>query len=175
MMMRGGNGWRLSLPPTHTPETHTQQHTLTPITTPITTRQQQHNSHFHKLPGGLVDGVSLPVGMACELALGCVLNLVVLHSMSRPDDPLHSKALPLVATVGLIVAGSGFSGPGLNPAMTTSYFLHYRDAKGRAAADHALLYWLAPVAGAALGGLVWRRLRGPGVGAPKRARKTRTA
>jgi hypothetical protein len=38
-------------------------------------------SHFHKLPGGLAAGVSLPVGMACEAVLGCVLNLVVLYSM----------------------------------------------------------------------------------------------
>lgn len=73
-----------------------------------------------------------------------------------------------------IIAGSGFSGPGLNPAMTGAFFVHVGGS--RSALDHALLYWAAPLAGAALGGLVWRRVHGPGVAAPpKRARKTRTA
>jgi hypothetical protein len=37
-------------------------------------------SHFHKLPGGLRQGVALQVGVAVEMLLGCILNIVVLYS-----------------------------------------------------------------------------------------------
>lgn len=119
--------------------------------------------HFHKLPGGLADGVPLGVGMACEAVLGCVLNLVVLYSMETTNK-LVSQVLPILATIGLILAGSGFSGPGLNPAMTFAFFVHYSDT--RSPTEHALLYWAAPIAGAIAGGLVWRAMHGP-VGAGK--------
>lgn len=71
-----------------------------------------------------------------------------------------------------ILAGSGFSGPGLNPAMITSFFFHYNDK--RSPLDHALLYWAAPVAGALAGGAIWRAVFGPGVGKKPTARKART-
>jgi glycerol uptake facilitator-like aquaporin len=47
--------------------------------------------------------------------------------------------------------------------MTFSFFVHYSD--NRSALEHALLYWAAPFAGALAGGLLWRLLHGPGVGA----------
>jgi glycerol uptake facilitator-like aquaporin len=50
--------------------------------------------------------------------------------------------------------------------MTFSFFVHYND--GRTWAQHALLYWVAPFAGALAGGLIWRALHGPGVGATKK-------
>jgi hypothetical protein len=62
-----------TLPPSHPP-------TLPPSQPPLPPPPP---SHFHKLPGGLVEGVSLPVGMACEAILGCVLNLVVLFAMGE--------------------------------------------------------------------------------------------
>ncbi|KAI8472976.1 MAG: aquaporin-like protein [Monoraphidium minutum] len=129
--------------------------------------------HFHKLPGGLAPGVSLPVGMACEAVLGCILNLVVLYSMTTANK-LASQVLPILATIALILAGSVFSGPGLNPAMTFSFFVHYGD--NRSPTEHALLYWAAPFAGAVAGGLVWRILHGPGVGPARKvpAPKKRT-
>jgi hypothetical protein len=234
------------------------------------------HSHFHKLPGGLADGVSLQLGMACEFFLGALLNLVVLFSMceclggrggraggggggSRQQaacskrvgsthksrvlthrHPLHRNrppiahrpshhqqagelgaahrghhrtgelgpprlanrsqslgrllkpapsllaapvpprpphlipqlpSLPLPPSTRQITAGSGFSGPGLNPAMTFSFFVHYSDAAG--ALQHALLYWAAPIAGALAGGLAWRAVNGPGVGKRAAVRRGR--
>jgi len=38
------------------------------------------SSHFHKLPPGLQAGVALELGVAVELLLGLVINIVVLHS-----------------------------------------------------------------------------------------------
>lgn len=68
------------VPPTSPPAP--RQPLRSPSLTPRTPPPHFHpSSHFHKLPGGLAAGVPLPVGMACEAVLGCVLNLVVLYSM----------------------------------------------------------------------------------------------
>ncbi|GBF93218.1 aquaporin-like [Raphidocelis subcapitata] len=127
--------------------------------------------HFHKIPGGLVEGVPLPVGMACEALLGCVLNLVVLLAMET-SNKLVAKVLPICVTIGLVFIGSGYSGPGLNPIMLLSFFIHY--SEGKSPFDHFLLYWVAPFAGAFLGGLIWRLTHGPGVGQAKKPAKRRT-
>lgn len=37
-------------------------------------------SHFHKLPPGLQKGVALELGVAVEMLLGLIINLVVLHA-----------------------------------------------------------------------------------------------
>jgi len=55
--------------------------------------------------------------------------------------------------------------------MTTSFFVHYSDT--RSAVQHVLLYWVAPIAGALAGGLVWRIVHGPGVGKRHVVRKAR--
>jgi glycerol uptake facilitator-like aquaporin len=53
--------------------------------------------------------------------------------------------------------------------MLFSFFIHY--SEGKSPFDHFLLYWVAPFAGALLGGLIWRLTHGPD--AAKRPAKRR--
>eukprot|EP00775_Hariotina_reticulata_P013405 gene13405-13533_t len=124
--------------------------------------------HFHKLPGGLRQGVALQVGVGVEMLLGCILNMVVLYA----GDTQHKRAgywAPIVATVLLIVAGSHFTGPSMNPAMAFSWFHHFQ---GHSWQEQICVYWLAPFAGAMLGGLLYRWIMpGDALGNGKPARK----
>lgn len=51
-------------------------------------------SRFHQLPGGLKDGVQLHIGVGVEMALGLVLNIVVLYAMGESLDGLRLVYVP---------------------------------------------------------------------------------
>jgi hypothetical protein len=40
-------------------------------------------SHFHKLPGGLAEGVDMSIGFVAEAGLSATLNSVVLYSLGE--------------------------------------------------------------------------------------------
>eukprot|EP00882_Tetradesmus_deserticola_P021403 GHRQ01023174.1.p1 GENE.GHRQ01023174.1~~GHRQ01023174.1.p1 ORF type:complete len:275 (+),score=85.91 GHRQ01023174.1:178-1002(+) len=110
---------------------------------------------FHTLPGGLKAGVQLQVGVGVEVLLGLVLNLVVLYASDAKHNKIVAYWSPVAATILLIVTGSHFTGPSMNPAVAFSWYHHYQ---GHSWMQQILVYWLAPLAGAVLGGLLYRVL-----------------
>eukprot|EP00878_Enallax_costatus_P017449 GHUV01018329.1.p2 GENE.GHUV01018329.1~~GHUV01018329.1.p2 ORF type:complete len:119 (+),score=40.01 GHUV01018329.1:607-963(+) len=86
------------------------------------------------------------------MLLGLILNVVVLYAMDT-DNKRMAYWSPVVATVALIVTGSHFTGPSMNPAVAFSWFHHYQ---GHSWTEQITVYWLAPFAGAMLGGLLYR-------------------
>jgi hypothetical protein len=52
-----------------------------------------------------------------------------------------------------LVAGSYFTGPGVNPAISFSWYHHYQ---GLDLQQHLWLYWAAPFVGALTAGLAYR-------------------
>jgi hypothetical protein len=55
-------------------------------------------SRFHTLPGGLKAGVQLQVGVAVEMLLGMVLNMVVLYASGEgnPQITIRSHYITLL-------------------------------------------------------------------------------
>ncbi|WIA17089.1 hypothetical protein OEZ85_013988 [Tetradesmus obliquus] len=113
---------------------------------------------FHTLPGGLKPGVALGVGVGVEMLLGMVLNMVVLYASDAQRSKFVAYWSPVFATVLLIVTGSYFTGPSMNPAVAFSWYHHYQ---GHSWLEQIAVYWLAPFAGAMLGGLLYRLLLKP--------------
>jgi len=108
--------------------------------------------HFHKLPAGLKEGVDLQLGFGIEAGFSALLNIIVLYSIDTKNK-MFAYWAPIVATVILLVAGSYFTGPSLNPAIAFSWYHHYQ---GLALWQHVLLYWMAPFLGAMAGAAIYR-------------------
>lgn len=68
---------------------------------------------------------------------------------------------PLLATVVLIVAGSYYTGPSMNPAVAASWHFHYVIGR-RDLTEVVLVFWVAPFVGALVAGLLFRLLGGSG-------------
>ncbi|BDA44538.1 probable aquaporin SIP1-1 at C-terminar half [Coccomyxa sp. Obi] len=117
-----------------------------------------------ELAEGVKPGVSLAAGAFCEFALAFVLNLAILYSMSTKRK-LVGALTPLVITVVLVIAGSSYTGPSMNPAHAFSwnYFLD-----GHSRVQHITVFWVAPLAGALGAGLLWNSATAPATKAKKR-------
>lgn len=106
---------------------------------------------FHKLSGGLKDGVALEAGFLCEAVLGFLLNLVVLYSIETRNRRLGYWT-PLLSNIFLTMVGAHYTGPSLNPVVTFSWYWHFQ---GHTIAEHVAVFWLAPFTGAVAAGLLW--------------------
>ncbi|KAL4859000.1 Aquaporin SIP1-1 [Chlorella vulgaris] len=101
---------------------------------------------------GLRPGVGLLAGAACEFTLGAILSFVVLWSGQLKNGVLRLW-VPLLATVVAVKAGADTSGPSLNPAFTFAFVFLY---PLQTPLEHLFVYWVAPIAAAAFGGLAFR-------------------
>lgn len=68
----------------------------------------------------------------------------------RPARSVLRLWVPLLATVLAVKAGEGVTGPSLNPAFTFSWLFLFPHSQS--AAEHCLVYWVAPLAAGLFGG-----------------------
>ncbi len=143
----------MQIPPPHMPCPHHRPLTLTVAY--HATHLLPHTCHrsFVALPGGVKAGVALELGFACEALLGFLLNLIVLYS-GHTHNKLLGYWTPILACVPLTLVGQQLTGPSLNPFISFSWYWHFQV---HSAAEHILVYWVAPFSGALLAGAMWRR------------------
>ncbi|XP_061357762.1 aquaporin SIP1-1-like [Gastrolobium bilobum] len=109
--------------------------------------------HMLKGPSLKVD---LHKGAIAEGVLTFTLNLVILFVMLRgPKNPLLKVYLIALATVALVIPGSGYTGPSMNPA--NAFGWAYVNNKHNTW-ELFYVYWLFPFIGAIFAALVYRFL-----------------
>ncbi|XP_027347918.1 aquaporin SIP1-1-like [Abrus precatorius] len=109
----------------------------------------------HMLKGPLLK-VDLHTGAMVEGVLTFIHNLINLSIMLKgPKNPFLKVYLFSVATVILVVLGSGFTGPSLNPA--NAFGWAYANNKHNTW-EQFYVYWICPFVGATLAALVYRFL-----------------
>lgn len=109
--------------------------------------------HMLKGPSLKVD---LHAGAIAEGVLTFTHNLAILFIMLRgPENPWLKVYLLSVATVGLVILGSGYTGPSMNPA--NAFGWAYLNNKHNTW-ELFYVYWVCPLMGASLAALVYRSL-----------------
>ncbi|KAF5458352.1 hypothetical protein F2P56_022385 [Juglans regia] len=100
--------------------------------------------------------VDMHTGAVAEGVLTFVLSVALLLIMLRgPKSPLLKVWLLAVTTVGLVVAGSGYTGPSMNPANAFGWaFLNNQHSNW----IHFYVYWICPLIGATLAAWIFRFL-----------------
>lgn len=100
--------------------------------------------------------VDLHTGAVVEGVLTFVLSFALLLIMLRgPKSPLLKMWLLAATTVGLVVAGSGYTGPSMNPANAFGWaFVNSQHNSW----EHFYVYWICPLTGATLAGWIFRFL-----------------
>lgn len=113
------------------------------------------HTHRHTLEGPVIKpGVNTAVGALTEFSLVLFLNTLVLYIFfGRPSSVGQKAAVLLPATLVAIMAGAAFTGPSMNPLFAFSWAYHHNR---HTSLDHFLVYWIAPISGAVLAGLVFR-------------------
>ncbi|GAB2250806.1 hypothetical protein Droror1_Dr00017056 [Drosera rotundifolia] len=119
----------------------------------------------------MLGGPSLKVdphtGAIAEGVLTFLISLVVLIVVIRVRGALLFKTwLLAVATVVLVVAGSGYTGPSMNPA--NAFGWAYLNDKHNTW-EHFYVYWISPFIGATAAAVVFRVLFPP----PKKQKKSK--
>ncbi|KAL9259311.1 Aquaporin SIP1-2-like protein [Drosera capensis] len=119
----------------------------------------------------MLGGPSLKVdphtGAIAEGVLTFLISLVVLIVVIRVRGALLFKTwLLAVATVVLVVAGSGYTGPAMNPA--NAFGWAYLNNKHNSW-EHFYVYWISPFIGATAAAVVFRVLFPP----PKKQTKSK--
>ncbi|KAJ1404300.1 Major intrinsic protein [Sesbania bispinosa] len=109
--------------------------------------------HLLKGPSLKVD---LHTGAIAEGVLSFTHNLTILFIMLRgPKNPWLKVYLLSVATVILVIPGSVYTGPSMNPA--NAFGWAYLDNKHNTW-EQFYVYWICPLLGASLAALVYRFL-----------------
>ena len=109
----------------------------------------------HTLKGPYLK-VDLHTGAMAEGALTFALNLARLFVMLKgPRNPLLKVYLLAVATVSLLIPGSGYTGPSMNPA--NAFGWAYVNKKHNTW-EQFYVYWICPFIGAILAGWLYRSL-----------------
>lgn len=100
--------------------------------------------------------VDLHTGAIAEGALTFALNLTILLVMLKgPKNPLLKVYLISVATVSLVIAGSAYTGPSMNPANAFGWaYINNRHNTW----EQFYVYWICPFIGATLAASVYRFL-----------------
>lgn len=122
---------------------------------------------FGNYAHGVSPGASLLQGFCAEALLSFLLNIVILWAMETRHKRL-AKLAPYIATVILIPAGAGYSGPFMNPAFAFSWFFHL---KGAAMWEHISVFWGGCLLGSYLAGLAWFYLVSPPLKAKTAAKR----
>jgi len=113
------------------------------------------SQYKHRLKGPSLK-VDLLTGVVAEAALSLGLSFAILFIVLRgPKNPLLKVWLIAVATVGMVVAGSGYTGPSMNPANAFGWaFVNNQHNTW----EHFYVYWIGSFTGATLAGWIYRFL-----------------
>ncbi|MCO5577874.1 hypothetical protein L7F22_031709 [Adiantum nelumboides] len=89
--------------------------------------------------------VDLNKGILSELILTFLITFSVLVAIFKgPKSKFWKNWIIVLATVGVIILGAGYTGPSLNPAHAFAWaYVNNRHSN----LEHLLVYWLAPLAG----------------------------
>ncbi|XP_028796859.1 aquaporin SIP1-1-like [Neltuma alba] len=99
--------------------------------------------------------VDLHTGAMAEGALTFALNLAILIFLKGPKNPLLKVYLVSVTTVSLVIPGSAYTGPSMNPANAFGWaYINNRHNTW----EQFYVYWICPFIGATLAASVYRFL-----------------
>ncbi|CAI5997741.1 unnamed protein product [Closterium sp. NIES-64] len=102
----------------------------------------------------LPPGVSVLAGATAEFTLTFLLFLVVMWTLFLgPSSDRLKEVIMVSATIVVIAAGMGFSGPSLNPLFAFGW-VYTLDQE--MSVQHFIVYWAAPTAGAVLAAAFYR-------------------
>ncbi|KAK9086164.1 hypothetical protein Syun_028558 [Stephania yunnanensis] len=111
-------------------------------------------------PQYMLEGPSLKVdlhtGAIAEGVLTFLISFAVLYIVIKgPKSPLFKTLLLSLSTVALVVAGSGFTGPSMNPANAFgwAYVNNWHDTW-----EQFYVYWICPFIGAVVAAWIFRVL-----------------
>lgn len=109
---------------------------------------------YKHMLGGPTLKVDLHTGAIAEGVLTFVITFLVLFIILRgPNNPIVKTWLLAMSTVALIVAGSSFTGPSMNPANAFGWaYLN----NSHNTWEQFYVYWICPFAGAILAAWVFR-------------------
>ncbi|KAI4386666.1 hypothetical protein MLD38_004580 [Melastoma candidum] len=119
----------------------------------------------HMLAGPLVK-VDLQTGAIAEGVLTFTITVVVLYIILKgPKNTIARNFLLSLVTVPLVIAGSSYTGPSMNPANAFgwAYVKKQHDTW-----EQLYVYWIAPFVGAILAAWVFRVIFPPPVGSQER-------
>ncbi|KAK1276307.1 Aquaporin SIP1-2 [Acorus gramineus] len=111
--------------------------------------------------------VDLHTGALAEGVLTFLISLAVLLIIVRgPKSPLIKTWMLAITTVALVITGSGYTGPAMNPANAFGWaYVNNRHNTW----EQFYVYWICPFIGAILAALVFRILFQPPVVKQKKA------
>ncbi|KAK1411916.1 hypothetical protein QVD17_32771 [Tagetes erecta] len=109
--------------------------------------------HKHML-GGPYLKVDLHTGAIAEGVLTFVMSFLVLFIILKgPKNPLMKNLMLSMSIVTMVVAGSGYTGPSMNPANAFGWaYVNNRHNTW----EQLLVYWICPFVGAIFAGWVFR-------------------
>lgn len=110
-------------------------------------------SHLLRGPQLMVD---IYKGILAEFVLTAIIIFAVLVAVLKgPRSGFMKNCLILLATVAVVLPGSGYTGPAMNPAHAFAWAYtndrHY-------SLEHLLVYWLAPLTGSLVASWVFQRI-----------------
>ncbi|XAR68681.1 hypothetical protein NMG60_11003896 [Bertholletia excelsa] len=122
---------------------------------------------YKHMVGGPSLKVDLHTGAIAEGILTFTITFAVLLIVLRgPNSPVLKTWLIAMATVALVIAGSSYTGPSMNPA--NAFGWAYVN-KWHNTWEQFYVYWICPFAGAILAALVFRVVFPPPVKKQKKA------
>ncbi|KAK6945222.1 Major intrinsic protein [Dillenia turbinata] len=125
---------------------------------------------YKHMLGGPYVKVDLHTGAVAEGILTFIISLAVLLIIIRgPRSPLFKNWLLAMSTIALVVAGSSYTGPSMNPANAFGWaYVNNRHDRW----EHFYVYWVCPFIGATLAAWIFRALFAPApASAPKKQKK----
>ncbi|KAG7027498.1 Aquaporin SIP1-2 [Cucurbita argyrosperma subsp. argyrosperma] len=128
---------------------------------------------YKHMLGGPSLKVDIHTGATAEGVLTFIISFAVLLIVLRgPSSPVIKTWLLAMATVALIVAGSSYTGPSMNPANAFgwAYMNNKHDTW-----EQLYVYWIAPFIGAISAAWLFRIIFPPPAPAPASAKKKKKA
>ncbi|XP_043696233.1 aquaporin SIP1-2-like [Telopea speciosissima] len=116
---------------------------------------------YKHMLGGPSLKVDLHTGAIAEGVLTFIISFAVLYIVFKgPNNPLLKVSMLATSTVALIVAGSSYTGPSMNPANAFGWaYVNNRHNTW----EQFYVYWICPFVGAILAAWVFRVLFPPPV------------
>ncbi|KAF6164666.1 hypothetical protein GIB67_032438 [Kingdonia uniflora] len=109
---------------------------------------------YKHMIGGPSLKVDLHTGAIAEGILTFVISFAVLFIILRgPNSPILKTIMLSIATVALVVAGSSYTGPSMNPAIAFGWAYVYNRHNTW---EQFYVYWICPFIGAILAGWIFR-------------------